>query len=282
MPQPDPNVEPLKDTDAAKIREAVAALSRADKKKARQKPETPQNVADTGQDNETHLKPQLTEAPAISDAGRRAEAMLYASAQPISAEELASSLPQGADVAQILMELKALYTGRGVELVEVAGKWRFQTASDLSFLFEETREEQRKLSRAALETLAAIAYRQPVTRAEIEDVRGVAVSRGTLDVLMEMNWVKARGRRRSPGRPMVYGVTDAFLEHFGLESLDMLPGLDEMRQAGLLSGAVPDDFDMPRPIESEADDDLIEQLSEPESANDDGMFVEDFLGDAED
>ena len=155
MPQPDPNVEPLKDTDAAKIREAVAALSRADKKKARRKPETPQDVADAGSDNETHLKPQLTEAPAISDALRRAEAMLFASAQPISAEELASSLPQGADVAQILMELKALYTGRGVELVEVAGKWRFQTASDLSFLFEETREEQRKLSRAALETLAS-------------------------------------------------------------------------------------------------------------------------------
>ena len=121
MPQPDPNVEPLKDTDAAKIREAVAALSRADKKKARRKPETPQDVADAGSDNETHLKPQLTEAPAISDALRRAEAMLFASAQPISAEELASSLPQGADVAQILMELKALTRGGASSLSRSRG-----------------------------------------------------------------------------------------------------------------------------------------------------------------
>ncbi|MFC7290242.1 SMC-Scp complex subunit ScpB [Hirschia litorea] len=199
-----------------------------------------------------------TPADTVLEALRRAEAILFATTKPIAASELVEMLPPGADVADILMKLQKTYAGRGIQLMEIAGGWRFQTAPDLAFLFEETREEQKKLSKAAMEMLSIIAYCQPCTRAEIEDVRGVAVSKGTLDVLMEMNWVKLRGRRKTPGRPVVYGTTDAFLEHFGIDSLDSLPGREEMKAAGLLSANIPDDFDMPRPSDSDADDDLLE------------------------
>jgi segregation and condensation protein B len=178
-----------------------------------------------------------------AEALRRAEAVLFAAGEPLSAEQVAEVLPQGADAAQVLMSLKAAYAHRGVNLVEVAGKWRFQTAEDLSYLFVEERHEQKKLSQAALETLAIIAYGQPVTRAEIEAVRGVAVSKGTIDQLMEAGWVRIKGRRKTPGRPVTYGSTDAFLEHFGLESLDLLPGRAELQSEGLLSDVVPDGFD---------------------------------------
>lgn len=270
------NVEPLKDANVDDIREAVAALSKQDRAASRRKsaPELNQPEAAAAEASAAATAPHADE---FREAERRAEAVLFASDQPISAETLGMALPPGADVAAVLMALKTRYETCGVQLVEVAGKWRFQTASDLAFLFEETREEERKLSRAALETLAVIAYRQPVTRAEIEDVRGVAASRGTLDVLMELDWVKIKGRRRTPGRPVVYGVTDAFLEHFGLESIDMLPGLDEMKAAGLLSSSIPDDFDMPRPLGSEAEDDLIEAIDPPEAANEDNAFVTDFM-----
>jgi segregation and condensation protein B len=160
----------------------------------------------------------------LAEAVRRAEAVLFAAGQALGANEIAEALPQGVDVPSVLMTLRAEYANRGVNLVEVGGKWRFQTATDLGYLFVEERHEQKKLSQAALETLAIIAYGQPVTRAEIESVRGVAVSRGTIDVLMEAGWVKIKGRRRTPGRPVTLGTTDAFLEHFGLESLDVLPG----------------------------------------------------------
>ena len=232
---------PKKD-DMAKLRDAVAQLSR----EAKQAESAP-NAAKAALSSQSENQPEE-----LSDAIRRAEAILFASSDPIAAQDLAAALPPGSDVARVLMELKTNYANRGVNLQEIAGKWRFQTASDLSFLFEETREEERKLSKAAMETLTIIAYCQPVTRAEIEDVRGVAVSRGTLDVLMEQNWVRVRGRRRSPGRPVTYGVTEEFLIHFGLESLDSLPSLEEMKAAGILSAAIPDDFDMPRPSDSEA------------------------------
>ena len=280
------NVEPV-GTDAVEdIREAVAALTREDRRRSKQEKVQAQTEIQAqtapASDPEQTTSEDTDPDPNLSDALRRAEAVLFAAAEPVSAETLAQALPPGADVARTLMELKQTYAGRGVQLVEIAGKWRFQTASDLGFLFEETREEERKLSRAAMETLSIIAYCQPVTRAEIEDVRGVAVSRGTLDVLMELDWVRGRGRRRSPGRPVTYGVTDAFLEHFGLDSLDSLPGLEEMKAAGLLSSAIPDDFDMPRPSDSEADEDLIEDISEDPHAREDGAFVTDFMTDSDD
>lgn len=178
----------------------------------------------------------------LAEAVRRAEAILFAAGEPLSAAEITESLPQGVDVASVLMTLKAAYAPRGVSLVEVAGKWRFQTAEDMAFLFVEERHEQKKLTQATLETLAIIAYGQPVTRAEIEAVRGVAVSKSTLDVLMETGWVRLKGRRKTPGRPVTYGTTPAFLEHFGLESLDVLPGRADLEADGLLSDVIPDGF----------------------------------------
>lgn len=179
----------------------------------------------------------------LADAVRRAEAVLFASDRPIDAETLAKALPPGVEAGDVLMALADHYRSRGVQLVELGGKWRFQTAPDLAFLFEETREQPRQLSRAAKETLAIIAYCQPVTRAEIEGVRGVAVSKGTVDVLMDAGWVRPRGRRRTPGRPITYGTTEGFMVHFGLDSLDSLPGREELRGAGLLSSAIPKDFE---------------------------------------
>ncbi len=179
----------------------------------------------------------------LADAMRRAEAVLFASNEPIDATTLTEALPRGVEAGDVLLRLKAAYAGKGVQLVELAGKWRFQTAPDLAFLFEETREQPRALSRAALETMAIIAYCQPVTRAEIEDVRGVAVSSGTLDILMEAGWIRPRGRRRTPGRPVTFGTTDAYLVQFGLDTLDSLPGRDELRASGLLSAEIPRDFE---------------------------------------
>lgn len=187
---------------------------------------------------------------------RMAEALLFASAEPLSSEELAERLPKTAHVPSILSELQRFYRTRGVNLVKVAGKWAFRTAEDLSFLMHRHREEQRKLSRAALETLAIIAYHQPVTRAEIEEIRGVSTSKGTLDVLLETGWVRMRGRRRTPGRPVTYGTSEAFLEQFGLETVKDLPGLEELKGAGLLDSAVPADFLVPMPND---DPDLTEE-----------------------
>lgn len=209
-----------------------------------------------------------------AEALRRAEAVLFAAGEPLSAEQIAETLPQGADAAQVLMSLKAAYAHRGVNLVEVAGKWRFQTAEDLSYLFVEERHEQKKLSQAALETLAIIAYGQPVTRAEIEAVRGVAVSKGTIDQLMEAGWVRIKGRRKTPGRPVTYGTTDDFLEHFGLESLDLLPGRAELEAGGLLSDVVPDDFDASQ-VELPFRD--LDDSPAGADADEDAAFVTDFM-----
>ena len=167
---------------------------------------------------------------------RMVEALLFAATEPLDVASLAARLPDGADVPDLLNQLAAHYANRGVNLVQVAGKWAMRTAPDLHFLLQEHRQQNRKLSRAALETLAITSYHQPVTRAEIEEVRGVSLSKGTLDLLMELGWVRIRGRRRTPGRPVTYGTSDGFLEHFGFQSIMDLPGLDELKASGLLEG----------------------------------------------
>ncbi|WP_425299919.1 SMC-Scp complex subunit ScpB [Roseibium sediminis] len=199
---------------------------------------------------------------------RMAEALLFASADPLSRDELEARLPRGTDVDAVISELRRTYSTRGVNLVPVAGKWCFRTAEDLSFLMRESLEEQRKLSRAALETLAIIAYHQPVTRAEIEEIRGVSTSKGTLDVLLETGWIRMRGRRRTPGRPVTYGTTEDFLIHFSLESIKDLPGVEELRGAGLLDSAIPASFMVPTP-------DDTEDLSDDEDPLDDGSLFDD-------
>ena len=185
---------------------------------------------------------------------RIVEAILFATAEPVDAAHLKGFLPEGTDVAGLLSDLQANYANRGVNLVEVAGKWLFRTSDDLSYLLRREKVEERKLSKAAMETLAIIAYHQPVTRAEIEDIRGVAISKGTLDQLLEIGWVRMRGRRKTPGRPVTYGTTDAFLSHFGLNEVGDLPGLQELKGAGLLDANLPPGFDIPMP---RAGDDLF-------------------------
>jgi segregation and condensation protein B len=202
---------------------------------------------------------------------REVEALLFAAAGPLSDADLAKRLPEAADVAGAIAALQARYAGRGVELVAVAGRWRFQTAADLAWLMTDEREEPRRLSKAAQETLAIVAYHQPVTRAEIEAVRGVQASKGTLDVLLELGLVRMRGRRRTPGRPITYGTTDAFLEHYGLASVGDLPGAAEMRAAGLLSLDLPADFAVPDPNALAADEDPLDEGDAPQ-------FHTDFLG----
>jgi segregation and condensation protein B len=208
------------------------------------------------------------------ETAREIEALLFAAAGPLTEVDIASRLPEGADVTGALEELGARYDGRGVALVRVANGWRFQTAPDLAWLMTEERDEPRRLSKAAQETLAIIAYHQPVTRAEIESVRGVQASRGTLDVLLELGLVRMRGRRRTPGRPVTYGTTDAFLEHYGLANLGDLPGMAEMRAAGLLSLDLPPDFEVPTPGLGGADEDPLDPADTPE-------FHVDFLGEDE-
>jgi len=208
----------------------------------------------------------------VIDAERMVEALLFAAAEPLSAQDLSRRLPEGADVGRALAALRARYAGRGVELECVADRWRFRTSPDLAHLMTEEREEPRRLSKAGLETLAIIAYHQPVTRAEVESVRGVQLSRGTLDVLLELGLIRMRGRRRSPGRPVTYGTTDAFLEHYGLASLADLPGAADLRAAGLLDLDLPADFSLPDPTAGAADEDPLEPGEEAE-------FHRDYLGD---
>jgi segregation and condensation protein B len=175
------------------------------------------------------------------------EAILFAAEAPVAIDKLVGFLPEGTDVAGLLSDLQTNYANRGVNLVQIAGEWTLRTAEDLSFVLRRETFEQKKLSKAALETLSIVAYHQPVTRADIEEIRGVAISKGTLDILMEIGWVKMRGRRRTPGRPVTYGTTDAFLSHFGLNEVMDLPGLHELKGAGLLDANLPPDFEMPNP-----------------------------------
>ncbi len=208
---------------------------------------------------------------------RAVEALLFAAEEPLSLADLTGRLPPGADIAAALASLAARYAGRGVELDCVAGRYRFRTAPDLAYLMSEVREEPQRLSKAALETLAIIAYHQPVTRAEIESVRGVGLSRGTLDHLLELGWVRMRGRRRTPGRPVTYGTTDAFLEHFSLASLADLPGAAEMKAAGLLSLDLPADFQTPNPATASAANEDPLDAGDAEAPE----FHHDFIGDEE-
>jgi segregation and condensation protein B len=224
--------------------------------------------------NVVALRPsEPAEEPDRGEAMRIAEALLFAAAEPLGREELAGRLPEGADVDGILSDLRELYAGRGVNLVQVAGKWAFRTAGDLSFVLARDVVETRRLSRAAMETLAIIAYHQPVTRAEIEEIRGVATSKGTLDLLLETGWIRLRGRRKAPGRPVTYGTTPAFLSHFGLDAVDDLPGLEELKGAGFLDGRLPPGLAVPTPSDDmmlrDDEDPLDDDLFAPLGAGDD-------------
>jgi segregation and condensation protein B len=217
---------------------------------------------------EEHAGPEPVSPPLDAEHLRMLEAILFAASEPLDEIALGRSLPQGTNVPALLAELEEIYRSRGVNLVKVAEKWQFRTAPDLSFLLRREKPEQRRLSRAAIETLAIIAYHQPVTRAQIEDIRGVALSKGTIDALMEVGWVKIRGRKRTVGRPVTYGTTESFLVHFGLESVGDLPGVDELKAAGFLEAMPVTGLDIPAPSEDLAPDE--EPLDEAEDDNMDG------------
>ena len=205
----------------------------------------------------------LFEAPSIPEQQRMVEAILFASSTPVTVAELKNRMPQGSDPAFALDELKVQYSSRGVNLVKVGDGWAMRTSADLSFLMRKETIETRKLSRAAVETLAIIAYHQPVTRLEIEEVRGVGVSKGTVDLLLEMDWIKFGRRKMTPGRPVTFVVTQHFLDHFGLESAKDLPGLKELKSAGLLESTIPNVKETGEGVDEE-ERDLSENLDQPE------------------
>lgn len=207
---------------------------------------------------------------------RQIEALLFAAAEPLDLATLKARVKGDFDIRALLLRLQADYAPRGIHLVEVGEGWRFQTAPDMAEILEIVREEPKKLSQAASETLAIIAYHQPITRAEIEEIRGVAVSKGTLDILFEMGWLRYRGRKRTPGKPVTYGTTDRFLDYFGLSALSDLPGVNDLRAAGLLSARIPAGFSMPDPgAPLLAGDDLDHDIDHPD-------FHIDFLAEDED
>ncbi len=210
---------------------------------------------------EVEPEESLFEAPPMGEQERMVEAIMFATADPVTVKELAGRMPHGCDPAEALVHLRKRYEGRGVSLVRVGDAWALRTAPDLGFLMQKETVETRKLSRAAVETLAIVSYHQPVTRAEIEEIRGVSVSRGTIDQLIEMEWIRFGRRRMTPGRPVTFVVTQTFLDHFGLESARDLPGLKELRSAGLLESRPlpstnPDDDD------ADDDDDQTEMFEE--------------------
>jgi len=188
-----------------------------------------------------------TERLVLAETARMAEAIVFASSAPVSDQALKERLPDGSNIQAAMLYLQTVYANRGINLVRIGDGWAFRTAGDLSFLMSRESVQQKKLSRAALEVLAIIAYHQPVSRADIEEIRGVETSKGTLDTLLEAEWVRMRGRRRTPGRPVTYGTTDAFLDHFQLESIRDLPGIEELKGAGLLSSRMPSNFSVPMP-----------------------------------
>jgi segregation and condensation protein B len=202
-----------------------------------------------------------TEARERAEELRIVEALLFAAEEPLDEKALAGRLPAGVDVHALLLQLQSEYAPRGVNLVRVGGKWSLRTASDLAWLLTREMVVTKKLSRAAIETLAIVAYHQPVTRAEIEEIRGVTTSKGTLDVLLETGWIRLRGRRKAPGRPVTYGTTEAFMSHFGLDALADLPGIDELKGAGLIDKSLPAGFSVPVPSDDPAlrdDEDPLE------------------------
>jgi segregation and condensation protein B len=198
-------------------------------------------------------------APDRAEELRILEALLFAAEAPLDEKILATRLPAGTDVHALLLQLQKEYQPRGVNLVRIGGKWTLRTADDLAWLLTHESVVTRKLSRAAIETLAIVAYHQPVTRAEVEDIRGVSTSKGTLDVLLETGWVRLRGRRKAPGRPVTYGTNDTFLAHFGLDALTDLPGLDELKGAGLVDATLSAEFAVPVP----SDDPALRDDEEP-------------------
>ena len=208
---------------------------------------------------ETRVDPQ-----ARPEELRLLEALLFASAEPLDQATLAKRMPEGVDVKVALAQLQADYASRGVNLVRIANKWTFRTAGDLAWLMTRESTETRKLSRAAIEVLAIIAYHQPVTRAEVEEIRGVVTSKGTLDVLLETGWIRPRGRRKTPGRPLTFGTTETFLSQFSLEALGDLPGLEELKGTGLLDSRLPTGFSVPNP----SDDPTLREDEEPLDAGD--------------
>ena len=198
---------------------------------------------------------------------RRLEALLFAASRPLTTAELAARVGEEEAIEEHLKRLETVYANRGVNLVRVADGWAMRTAPDLADLLAEERSQERRLSQAAMETLAIIAYHQPVTRAEIEEIRGVAVAKGTLDILIEAGWVRLRGRRRVPGRPVTFGTTAAFLDHFSLGAITDLPGLDDLKGAGLLDGTPPTGFSVPVPRDDDALDEDEDPLDEDDSAS---------------
>ncbi|WP_276315613.1 SMC-Scp complex subunit ScpB [Salinarimonas soli] len=210
------------------------------------------------------INADLEAARERADAARIAEAMLFAAVEPVPTAALAARLPAGTSAETVLRDLARFYAGRGVNLVRVGGGWAFRTAPDLAYVLQREKTEPRRLSRAALETLAIVAYHQPVTRAEIEDIRGVSTAKGTLDTLLETGWVRLRGRRRAPGRPVTYGTTPAFLDHFGLDSIGDLPGLDELKATGFIEGRLPAGVLVPLPSDDTTLRDDEEPLEDPD------------------
>src|SRR6201989_3637020 len=206
----------------------------------------------------------LDEPQARPEELRLLEALLFASAEPLDQATLAKRMPEGVDIKIALAQLQADYAMRGVNLVRVANKWTFRTAGDLAWMMTRETTETRKLWRAPIALLAIVAYHQPVPRAEIEDIRGVVTSKGTLDVLLETGWIRPRGRRKTPGRPLTFGTTEAFLSQFSLEALGDLPGLEELKGTGLLDSRLPSGFSVPTP----SDDVALREDEEPLDAGD--------------
>ncbi|MBI1392037.1 MAG: SMC-Scp complex subunit ScpB [Alphaproteobacteria bacterium] len=242
----------------------------------------PEREGGGGSDRDRTDPSELQSRSPVYDAAQQAEhvrlveALLFASSEPVTASLIAKRLPVGADVVGALNALQQRYEGRGVVVQNAGGRYRFITNPDVAYILTEERVETRKLSRAAMETLAVIAYHQPCTRADIEDVRGVAVSKGSIDQLLEMGWIRLAGRRRdAPGRPVLYATTTEFLAHFDLEAIGDLPGMSDLKAAGLLDANLPPDFTIPMP--SGSMDDEGNEVDEQESdSSDDPEFVQDF------
>jgi segregation and condensation protein B len=219
----------------------------------------------------------MSAAMALGAAVRIAEALLFAAREPLSEEVLTAAIPANVPIRDVIAHLEPHYAARGVNLVRINGKWSFRTAADLGYLMTKEVEEPKKLSRAAVETLSIIAYHQPVTRAEIEEIRGVATAKGTLDVLLEAGWVRMRGRRKTPGRPITFGTTEGFLSHFGLNAVSDLPGLDELKTAGMFDGRLPGSVSIPLP----SDDPVLRADEDPLEADDMTLAAEERINAAE-
>lgn len=244
-------VEAPQDSDMENVTEPDEAIESTDTTVVPFSKDVSANEVEQGTDAADNDDDNKVDRSFMHEQVRMVEAIVFAASEPVSNKALKERMPDDCDLKTIMTELQNLYKSRGVNLVKIGGNWSFRTADDLGFILQKETIDVKKLSRAALEVLATIAYHQPVTRAEIEEIRGVATSKGTLDVLMETDWVKMRGRRKTPGRPVTYGTTDHFLAHFGLEELRDLPGLEELKGSGMLQSQLPANFKVPQPYDSE-------------------------------